>query len=246
MNRFQFTVRCFVAWLLVAQIGSLAAQEKEFFTPKADLDGLTVNADVREGLPNVLLVGDSISIGYTPPVMEMLKGVANVQRVKGNCGDTKAGLGNLQKRWLGDTKWDLIHFNWGLHDLCYRNPESKEQGHRDKVDGTLSVPLAEYEKNLETLVQQLEATGAKLIWASTTVVPEGEAGRFVGDDLKYNAVAARVMEKHGIPIDDLHALSVSFEGQYSQPGNVHFDKEGSSKLAEQVVASIKKVLGAAQ
>ncbi|MCP5560982.1 MAG: SGNH/GDSL hydrolase family protein [Verrucomicrobiaceae bacterium] len=221
---------------------SLMGAEKEFFTPKQDQDGLKPNADVREGLPNVLIVGDSISIGYTPPVIEMLKGVANVQRVKANCGDTKAGLANLKSRWLGTTKWDVIHFNWGLHDLCYRNPESKEQGHRDKVKGTLSVPLDEYEKNLETLVQQLQATGAKLIFASTTIVPENEAGRFVGDDIKYNAVAARVMQKHGIPINDLHALSASFGGKHSQPGNVHFDKEGSAKLAAQVVASIKEVI----
>ena len=240
----------FTRWLptlfLVAVSAGSPAQEKAFFTPEQDRDGLKLNTDVRAGLPNVLLVGDSISIGYTPPVIEMLKGAANVQRVKGNCGDTQAGLANLKSRWLGETKWDVIHFNWGLHDLCYRNPESREQGHRDKVKGTLSVPLEEYEQNLETLVQQLEATGAKLIWSSTTVVPEGEAGRFVGDDLKYNAAAARVMEKHGIPTDDLHALSVSFGGKFSEPGNVHFSKEGSSKLAEQVVASIKSVLAVAQ
>jgi hypothetical protein len=163
---------------------SLPAKEKEFFTTKQDLAALKTNPDIKAGLPNVLIIGDSISIGYTPPVIEMLKGVANVQRVKANCGDTKSGLENLKKRWLDVTKWDVIHFNWGLHDLCFRNPESKEQGHRDKVKGTLSVPLDEYEKNLETLVQQLEATGARLIWASTTVVPENEAGRFVGDDVK--------------------------------------------------------------
>jgi len=104
------------------------------------------------------------------------------------------------------------------------------------------VPLAQYEKNLEALVLQLKETGATLIWASTTVVPEGEAGRVVGDDVKYNAVAEKIMKKHGIAINDLHALTVSFGGEYSQPGNVHYNKAGSTQLAEQVAESIKQEL----
>jgi lysophospholipase L1-like esterase len=144
---------------------------------------------------------------------------------------------------LGDKKWDVIHFNWGLWDLCYRNPQSKAQGKRDKKNGTLSTPLPEYEKNLEKLVTRLKKTGAILIWASTTVVPEGEVGRFVGDDAKYNTAAARVMKKHGVAINDLHALSAGFAAEiFTKPGDVHYTPKGSAKLAEQVVASISQVL----
>ena len=192
-------------------------------------------------LPKALLLGDSISIGYTPLVIEGMKGKAVVSRPKGNCGNTQAGLANLDK-WIVGGPWDVIHFNWGLHDLCYRNPESKEQGHRDKVKGTLSVPLPEYEKNLETLVERLKATGATLVFATTTVVPEGEAGRIVGDDVKYNEVAERVMKKHGVSIDDLYALTKTFGPElFAGPGNVHYTKEGSTKLADQVMASIESV-----
>ncbi len=219
-----------------------AAKPTAFYTPKQDLDGLKENTAIKAGLPNVMIIGDSISIGYTPPVIDLLKDVANVQRVSTNCGDTNSGLQNL-KRWLGDTSWDVIHFNWGLHDLCYRHPESKVQGNRDKIKGTVAVPLDQYEQNLETLVVQLKQSGARLIWASTTSVPEGEAGRVVGDDLKYNAVAEKIMKKHSIAINDLYALSKSFAGQYSSPGDVHFNKEGSAKLAEQVAESIKVELG---
>jgi len=212
-----------------------------FYTPKQDQDGLKANADFNVDLPNILIIGDSISIGYTVPVIEQLNGVANVKRVNTNCGDTNSGTKYLQ-RWLGNTQWDVIHFNWGLHDLCYRHPDSKEQGNRDKVNGNIAVPLAQYEKNLEALVLQLKETGATLIWASTTVVPEGEAGRVVGDDDKYNTVAEKIMKKHGIAINDLHALTVSFGGEYSPPGNVHYNKTGSTQLAEQVAESIKQKL----
>ena len=67
-------------------------------------------------LPRVLLVGDSISIGYTLPVRNLLQGKANVHRIPENGGPTTNGLAKLSA-WLGNGKWDVIHFNFGLHDL---------------------------------------------------------------------------------------------------------------------------------
>jgi hypothetical protein len=201
-----------------------------------------IRVNAEDALPKALILGDSISIGYTKPVTDLLKGKVAVSRPKANCGDTRAGLANIDK-WIGDEKWSVIHFNWGLHDLCYRNPESKEQGHRDKVKGTLSVPLPDYEKNLETLVLRLKQTGATLMFATTTVVPEGEAGRIVGDEVKYNAAAGRVMKKHGIAIDDLHATTKAFGPEmFTGPGNVHYTPAGYEKLAAQVAAKIETVL----
>jgi len=195
-------------------------------------------------LPSVLIIGDSISIGYTPHVAKLLSGEAVVRHHKGNAGPTGNGLKMLEK-WLGKEKWDIIHFNWGLHDLCYRNPKSKAQGHRDKINGTLTTSLEQYEKNLDQLVSRLRKTGAALIWAHTTVVPEGEVGRFVGDDKKYNEVATRVMKKHGITIDDLHALTAGFPPVlFKAPGNVHYKTEGYRKLAEQVSGIIREELNA--
>ena len=229
----------FIAWLSSMQIiGSTG----EFYTPTQDLNALEQRTESKESLPNVLIIGDSISIGYTPVVIEQLKGVANVQRVKSNCGDTQRGLQSLHA-WLGDTQWDVIHFNWGLHDLCYRHPESKVYGKRDKVNGSVAVPLEQYGKNLHALVLQLLQTDATLIWASTTLVPQGEAGRRVGDELKYNAVAKAIMLKHGVAINDLHALTASFPPQlFSRPGDVHYKKEGSAQLAQQVASVIQRAL----
>lgn len=195
-----------------------------------------------EGEPKALILGDSISMGYTKPVTEILRGKAEVRRPNANCGSTLAGLEKLDT-WLAGGPWKVIHFNWGLHDLCYRSPDSKGRGNRDKVNGKISVPLEQYEQNLETLVERLEKTGAKLIFATTTLVPEGEGGRFAGDDLKYNAVAEKIMKKHGVSIDDLHALSKTFAPELFQgPGNVHYKPEGYKKLAEQVAACISREL----
>ena len=232
----------FTQWLRAQNILPAATSgQHQFFTPEKDKSGITASSEGNASLPNVLILGDSISIGYTKPLIAELKGIANVQRAKANCGDTVRGKKSL-KRWLGDTQWDVIHFNWGLHDLCYRDPKSKVQGNRDKINGVQSVPLAQYKANLGFLVQELKATGATLIWASTSVVPEGEAGRVLGDEIKYNRAAAEVMLEHGVIINDLHQLSSSFNGKYSPPGDVHYSKEGSTKLAQQVAHYIRPLL----
>lgn len=193
-------------------------------------------------LPRVLLIGDSISIAYTLPVRAELKGIANLHRIPTNGGPTSKGLANIDK-WIGETKWDVIHFNWGLHDLCYRHPESKEQGKRDKVKGTVTHRVEEYAANLEKLVVRLKQTGAVLIFATTTPVPEGEAGRKVGDDVIYNQAALAVMKKHKIKVNDLHAVMAGKMPEYAtKPGDVHFKAEGSKLLADQVAGTIKKAL----
>ncbi len=105
-----------MAVLLGAFFCTVAADEKPF-TPAADLKGdWNFTADPK--LPNVLIIGDSISIGFARQVREKLTGKANVYRPMGgnkpeNCGDTTIGLAKIDV-WLGQQKWDVIHFNWGL------------------------------------------------------------------------------------------------------------------------------------
>ena len=74
----------------------------------------------RPEKPNVLILGDSISIGYTVSVRTLLKDQVDVFRPKDNCGPTTRGIAKLE-HWLGDRQWDVIHFNFGLHDLKYIN-----------------------------------------------------------------------------------------------------------------------------
>ena len=183
------------------------------------------------GLPRVLLIGDSISIGYTAPVRKLLQGKANVHRIPTNGGPTTNGLAHL-KQWLGDGQWDVIHFNWGLHDL------------KVMADGKRQVPPEAYEKNLHELVRQLKATGAQLIWASTTPVPEGKVNppRDPADVVAYNTIARRIAEENRIAMDDLYALALPQLAKIQQPANVHFTAEGSESLARQVAASIEAAL----
>jgi acyl-CoA thioesterase-1 len=193
-------------------------------TPKAD--PLKPIEDVP-GLPRVLLIGDSISIGYTLPVRELLQGKANVHRILTNGAATKDGLAKL-KTWLGDKPWDVIHFIWGLHDIKY-------------VDEKQNVPLADYEKNLRELVNMLKATGATLIWCSTTPVPDAKQNpmRKTADVIEYNAVAKKIMDENGVAIDDLYAFAMPQIEKIQLKANVHYTAQGYDELAKQVAASIE-------
>ena len=102
-------------------------------------------------LPKVLLIGDSISIGYLPFVQEIMQGKASVDRIPlnangkaENCQGTTNGVQNID-RWLGDTKWDVIHFNFGLHDIKHVKPTTGKNSN-DPNDPQQS-DLKQYKKN---------------------------------------------------------------------------------------------------
>lgn len=193
-------------------------------------------------LPRILLIGDSISIGYTVPVRKLLRDKANVHRVLDNTRYASYGLKNLDK-WLKGKPWDVIHFNWGLWDICYRNPEAKTQGHRDKGNGIITATPEDYRKTLEKIVQALKKTNAKLIWCATTPVPEGEIGRIKGDEIKYNLIAMKIMRKNNIAINDLHAYILPRHDKIkAKKGDVHFSPKGYNWIAEKVVCEIEKML----
>jgi len=62
----------------------------------------------------VLVIGDSISVGYTPVVTTLLAGKADVKHNEGNAAHTNNGVAKLEE-WLGETNWTGIPFKFGLH-----------------------------------------------------------------------------------------------------------------------------------
>jgi len=244
--------------------GSVFAQNLEpapgVKAPAKPLDPSLIKVPDVPGLPRVLLIGDSISMGYTLDVRAKLKGRANVQHPPENCGPTERGLARLDK-WLGTNHWDAIHFNFGLHDLKYLDGQGKYVA---PEKGKQVAPPEVYRKNLRELALRLRKTGAALIFATTTPVPPGTLGRVAGDERPYNEVAKSVMRELGIPVDDLGGYVEAQQeklpprpareapppgqhaalrpGEIQLPFNVHFTPEGYGQLADLVVASIEKAL----
>ena len=200
-------------------------------------------------LPNVLILGDSISIGYTAYVQKTLADKAHVFRptnTKGrpeNCAGTINGVKNID-RWLkaGDRKWSVIHFNFGLHDLKRVHPETRKNSN-DIKHPRQSEPEA-YRKQLTEIVEKLQATGAKLIFATTTPVPPGgvKPHRDVEDPQRYNEIAKSIMKPRGIEVNDIFAAAQAKLDKIIRPVNVHFTKAGSEYLGSKVVEAIEKAL----
>lgn len=173
-------------------------------------------------LPRVLIIGDSVSRGYTHVVRLQLAGKANVHRAPANCGPTSTGLKKIDG-WLGDGKWDVIHFNFGIHD---RN-----------------TPLTDYAARLEQLVERMKAVSVAIVWASTTPIPDVPAKKFrAASIVERNSVAAEVMNRHGVATDDLFEAVTPHLSQLQNPDDVHFNGKGYTFLGIEVAKSIETAL----
>ena len=227
-----------------------SANKKAPKKPAAKKGSMTVAtsvADFDPELANVLILGDSISIGYTPIVTRGMTGEANITRpMKGakaeNCGGTTYAREHVS-RWLGDTKWDVIHFNFGLHDLKHVHPDTGKNS-TDESHPQQASPDA-YAENLREVVKVLKETGAHLIFANTTPYPDKPSGplRRADQVSVYNESAAGIMAENGIQINDLHAFVEPQMEKLLLPKNVHFSKPGSIKLSGRVTGKIRAALG---
>lgn len=173
-------------------------------------------------LPRVLLIGDSVSRGYTQATRTALAGKANVHRAPANCGPTANGLKNIEV-WLGDGKWDVIHFNFGIHDR--------------------STPLSDYTERLEQLIERMQKTGARLVWASTTPIPDDPTkGQRAASIVERNRAAAALMKKHDIAVDDLFTAVTPHLADMQNHNDVHFNARGYDFLGETVARAIETAL----
>jgi acyl-CoA thioesterase-1 len=163
-------------------------------------------------------------VGYTPVVTTLLAGKAEVKHNEGNAAHTNNGVAKLEE-WLGETKWKVITFNFGLHDL------------KIMENGEHQVGLVQYKKNIDVIATRLKKTGARLLYVTTTPVPEGKLNpmRKPGDEVLFNEAALAVMKRHKIPVVDLYS--------FAKPKLAEIQgKAGSALLAEVVAKAIEEQL----
>lgn len=198
--------------------------------------------------PNVLLLGDSISLGYTNYVKKALKKDVNFFRPlngKGgyvNCAGTTNGIAHIDEWMALSPKWDVIHFNFGLHDL--KHVDANTGKNSNKPEDPQQANLKVYKKNLTTIVKKLKETDAKLVFATTTSYPDKPSGplRRADQPEKYNRLALKIMKKYNVEINDLNELTKSRLSELQKPNNVHFTQKGSEVMGKQVVDKIKSAL----
>ena len=180
-------------------------------------------------LPRVLLIGDSITRDYYPEVEKRLAGKAFVARLSTSRFVTDPVLLKEIALVLEGTKFDVIHFNNGMHG--WQHSES------------------DYRKAFPSLIATIKSNApqAKLIWANTTPLRDGK-GTTYDSHVEYsnervaarNAIAAEIVTAQKIPINDLNAAVRGHPEYYND--NVHFNAQGIQIQGAQVAAAVEKLL----
>lgn len=193
------------------------------------------NSGLNSDLPNLLIIGDSISKGYMNPLKIILNGKINVEQIPNNAKDTTYTLSNIRE-WLNkSSKSDLILFNNGLHDLACVDQNGKPT---TPSEGKFKVSIELYRKNMNEIVGILKKTGAKLLFITTTPIPQEAVNRIAGSEIEYNDAAIEIMEKHRVAVCDLHTIVSPLLPIIQNQSGIHFNPIGSWVLATGIASVI--------
>lgn len=185
-------------------------------------------ARLNPNATNVQIIGDSISKGmmrnalYPSNWFVFHPGTST----SGGCKNTEHGVGCLS-HWIGGHTWDVIVFNFGLHDI------GLDYEH---------VDLERYLQNLETIATELRRHAERLYWVTTTPVPSVPLSppRTQCDVLRYNEAAAEIMRRANITVIDMFTFVMGMcdnKTYYSSctgvqlRDNVHFTPAGYARMA---------------
>lgn len=189
-------------------------------------------------LPEVVLIGDSICMGYQRVVERELAGLARIWHPGENCGTSANILEHLDE-WVVRRKPALVHINCGLHDLKMERTANRHQ-----------VPLSEYGQNLaEILWRIISWTQAVVVWASITPVNEEwhrarkEFDRFEADVERYNQAGIEIARRYGAVINDLcqYVMRQGRDDMLCSDG-VHYKQSGYRHLGKAVASVVREQL----
>ncbi len=211
-------------WALAVFALACAAQAAEPVVKREPIEwcDIWIAHATETKLPRVLLIGDSITRGYGKEVERQLDGRAYVGRLATSKSLGDGALLEEIALVLRQCKFDVIHFNNGMHGWDYTEEEYGR-----------AFP------QLLALFKRLQPQ-ARLIWATTTPVREGKELKLAPRTERVkarNKLAQECVAKAGIPVDDLFALCVEHP-EFSSHDGVHASPKGIAAQATQVATSI--------
>jgi lysophospholipase L1-like esterase len=193
-------------------------------------------------LPTVVLLGDSIRLGYAPIVEKILAGKAVVISPKANGGDSNNLLKHLDE-WVIGEQPAIVHFNCGIHDTK-----------KSKTTGQFQVPPDRYEANLRKIIERIRKdTKATILFATTTPLLDDRAAKtrtkaeyelLNASVEEYNKIAGKVMREMDLAVNDLYGLlrDPGTRSKLISADGVHFTTEGRETLGKAVATFITKHL----
>lgn len=183
----------------------------------------------------VVLIGDSIRMGYQPLVIAKLPAID----VGGPVQNSRHSVWALDrcKEWVIDEEPDLVHVNFGIHDSVLL------------PDGEHQILLPQYRLGVRRFIAKVtDVAKAKMIWATTTPLyasdPDLPMAQWAVKDVSrisdYNAAALEIVQSEGIPVNDLHDVILRNDfTKCLQEDGCHMTDFGNEVLSDAVVEAIQ-------
>ncbi len=195
-------------------------------------------------MKRVLLLGDSIRMGYDDYVAEELKGVCEVVYDPYDNGRFAAyTLWQMNQMFRHFGPFDLVHWNNGYWDMNIESP-MEEAIH----------PIPEYLHFLHRILREIRKNGAKPVFATTTpILSPGVAADVTGTGAlsiqyndewvrAYNDAAKALMAEEQVPVNDLYALCAQDPHAYKCEDLLHLTEEGYRVCARAIARFIRREL----
>ena len=193
-------------------------------------------------MKKIVLIGDSIRMGYVDYVREALEGVAEVYSPNENCRYSVNVL-RYAHEWKQKGEWpddiDLVHWNAGLWDAL------------ELFGDEPLMPIDAYERIIPRIDRRLRMLfpQAKLVFATSTAVLEDKCKSYfkrhnatIGE---YNTAALRALAPTDTVINDLYATTSCCPESYHSDAVHFYTAEGTDLIGGQVLAIICRELGIA-
>lgn len=183
---------------------------------------------VRDGRPTILVIGDSISIGYTPYLVTALP---HYQVIHNPCNaqSSEYTVEHINE-WLRQRHdYASIVYNNGLWDIAT----------------FINTPYYAYQENERYISQRIQAKTNSPLFLTTTAVPSGTPYRSDGKVVAFNDLIAPIIQSMGVPVLDLYNLSIRrpISSEHAGPGDVHYNAQGSKNLANAVLHALNHFYG---
>lgn len=195
-------------------------------------------------LKKVILIGDSIRLGYQPYTSLYLMEKADIRGPESSCGHTYHILENAY-RWLGEEGDVIYHISACHHDIMTVPYESNKN----------LVDISDYVANIQRIIKYIHLANPKaiIIWATSTPVVDEKVyatlntmkgnGLYNKDVIIYNNAAVKEVTRLGIPVNDLYTYVLEGDpDRIMLEDGIHFNETGYQLLGEQVANALQVFL----
>lgn len=212
------------------KLDNVASEEDDAFA-------ITHGATSDGSLPNILVIGDSISIGWISPVYDALKEEY----------DISLPMVNGRNSYYSNKHFDACYEKWPAEIIIWNNGTwdcTLEEWHDtyafNQPKEWYGTTLEEYKENIISTARKMKATGARVIFFTTTPLPNGAEGIYkVGYEKQLNEIAKNILPNEGVEVYDLYQYAVDVNPERLTSTNEHFSEKGNKILAEFVIKAIK-------